>query len=195
VTYSATLAPVLNRGIPPTDFLDTIISTVNGLPDEVFAPNPNADIYGLIEPVLGPWDGTIIQRRAAMLEAMRVHAGFESSWNWDEGLDTTNPHSVENITQEEAGVFQVSYDSLYLDPSGGLFVCFNSYVPLPTSAIGFISAMKSNHPLAVEYYARLVRISIRWAGPLISVNGNPPAVLAWLSRAAMAEFQGMLQPS
>jgi hypothetical protein len=80
--FNATKTLVFNRGVPPDDFLQALVTFGQTAPDEIFVPNPNADIYGLIEPVLGPWNGGLIQRRAAMLEAMRVHAGFESSWNF-----------------------------------------------------------------------------------------------------------------
>jgi hypothetical protein len=42
------------------------------------------------------WDD-LQHRRAAMLEVMRVHAGFESSWNWKQGVDTTNRTSMRKI--------------------------------------------------------------------------------------------------
>jgi hypothetical protein len=42
-----------------------------------------------------------------MLEVMRVLAGFESSWNWNEGVDVTNPTSNTPSTME-AGAWQVS---------------------------------------------------------------------------------------
>jgi hypothetical protein len=98
---------------------------------------------------------------------------------------------VDNIVQQEAGAWQVSFDSANLDPSGGLTACLSRY-EVVTGPLSFIAAMKSNHPLACEYYARLVRISIQWAGPLISLDGKPPAILAWLSRASMAEFLSFL---
>ena len=55
-----------------------------------------------------------MHRRAALLEVMRVHAGFESSWDWNEGVDITNPHSVAHIEGQETGIFQVSFDSVLL---------------------------------------------------------------------------------
>jgi hypothetical protein len=86
----------------------------------------------------------------------------------------------------------VSFDSVNLDPTSSLAAMLTAKFAGMPSARDFICEMKADHPFAVEYYARLVRFSIRWAGPLISVNGKPPAVLAWLSRAAMAEFQALL---
>jgi hypothetical protein len=61
-------------------------------PDKIFSPNNKNDIYSVIKNELGPWANDL-ERRAAMLEALRVLAGFESSWRWDAGVDTTNPHS------------------------------------------------------------------------------------------------------
>jgi hypothetical protein len=198
--FSATKTPVFNRGAAPDDFLTALVQFGQTAPDEIFEPNPNHDIYSLIAPVLAEidpvsnrrvWLGGIPQRRAAMLEAMRVHGMLESSGNWNEGVDKTNQSSEENIRGQETGVFQVSYDSLDLDPSGSLNACVQRY-EIVTGPQTFIDAMKSNHALAIEYYARLVRVSIRWAGPLISVHGNPPAILRWLSISAMNEFQALI---
>jgi hypothetical protein len=168
------------------------INVVSGLPDDVFTTNPNQDIYGLIEPVLGPWDGTVIQRKAAMLEAMRVHAGFESSWDWNCGVDTTNPDSVNNPRQAEAGAWQISFDSLDFDPSGALTACLAKY-GIVSGPETFQELMKGTPALQTEFYARLVRIDIRWAGPLI--DPPPNSILPWLSPDAMAAFQEALAPA
>jgi hypothetical protein len=45
-----------------------------------------------------------------MLEVLRVLAGFESSWDWNAGVDTTNPTCVTPDTIE-AGAWQVSANS------------------------------------------------------------------------------------
>jgi hypothetical protein len=187
----ALYTPVFNRGSAPDNFLQTCISVVAGLPDEVFAVNANDDIYALLFPTLGPWDGTVIQRKAAMLEAMRVHAGFESSWIFGLGLDTTNPDSVNDPRQAEAGAFQISFDSLDLDPSGGLATCLARYGTV-SGPETFQTLMKATPALQVEYYARLVRIGIQWAGPLI--DPPPNSIIPWLSRDAMAAFQQGLTP-
>jgi hypothetical protein len=46
-----------------------------------------------------------------MLEIMRVLAGFESSWDWNAGVDTTNPTSTTPDTIE-TGAWQVSASSM-----------------------------------------------------------------------------------
>jgi hypothetical protein len=188
---SAINQPVYNRGEPPQDFLDAIIAWAEN--PEAAAPltaAPNSepdDVLGMIEAspraaeIMG--DGSPARRLAVLLEVMRVHAGYESSWNWTEGVDTTNPQSVANPECEETGVFQVSYNSKDLDGSGSLADYLASH-GLPDAG-SFIGAMKGSAPLAIDYYARLVRISYRWAGPLI----RPEDVLAHLSAAAIAEFE------
>jgi hypothetical protein len=196
MTFSATLAPVFNRGTPPDDFLTELVAWSKTADDLIFAPNDNnADIYSLIAPKLADadldlnrfvWRGGIPQRKAAMMEAMRVHAGFESSWNWNEGVDTTNQTSMSQIVCQETGVFQVSANSMNFDES--LPACVDASLGTHDPQT-FIDGMKSNHALAIEYYARLVRFSVRWAGPLM---GSPAPVARYVSKAAMAEFQALI---
>jgi hypothetical protein len=188
MNFKATKQAVYNRGIPPDDFLTALVAFGKTASDGLFAPNANYDIYAVIEGTLGPWTG-MVNRRAAMLEAMRVHAGFESSWNWDEGVDTTNAASMADIEQQETGVFQVSADSMGLDASLRAFIVEQLGTDNPQT---FIEAMKEDHALAIDYYARLVRISVDWAGPLISIRGNPPAILRYLSEAAVTEFERLI---
>jgi hypothetical protein len=182
--FSATKLLVSNRGTPPDSFLTELVEWGRVAPDEIFAPNDNpADIYSDVKPILGPWDG-LLHRRAAMLEVMRVHAGFESSWNWNEGVDTTNHTSMSHPDGQETGIFQVSFDSTRIHD-------WAMYDWAVANGIGaaalFIPAMKSNHRLALEYYGRLVRINIRWAGPLLRHEVDP-----WLSRDSVKEFEGLL---
>lgn len=195
MTFTAAKSHVANRGTPPDEFLATLVAWGKKQDDSLFEANAAHDIYSLIAPELATLEGTdsngknlfkwegIIQRRAAMLEAMRVHAGFESSWNWNEGVDATNKTSLTHIEGQETGVFQVSFDSTRLD---GSLRAYASSVGISTPQ-AFIPAMKLDHPLALTYYARLVRINIGWAGPLIS-----KAILPWLNRDAVAEFQESL---
>lgn len=184
MNFDATKASVLNRGQPSDEFLTELVTWGKGEPVETFTANPNPrDIYAYISPILGPWEG-LAHRRAAMLEAMRVHAGFESSWNWTEGVDTTNQHSVTHIEGQETGIFQVSYDSVFLGNDAMVPFAVVNGINTPGS---FISTMKSNHTVAMQYYARLVRVSVQWAGPIIRHAIDP-----WLSKAAVAEFQNLL---
>ena len=184
MTFLATKAKVSNRGHPPDSFLTELVEWGISADEEIFASNGNPhDIYSDIVGLLGPWKH-LLHRRAAMLEVMRVHAGFESSWNWDEGVDISNQTSMSHIEGQETGIFQVSFDSTFI--ANGAMRSFVVANGIPTAG-SFIKEMKSNHKLALEYYARLVRINIRWAGPLLRHEIDP-----WLSRDAVAEFQQLL---
>lgn len=197
-------AEVHNRGSAPDSFLDELVSWGRSAPAEIFAPNRvPVDAYTVIKSSLATpifpfekdcgifnWDSAL-HRRAAMLELMRVHAGLESSWNWKEGVDRTNESSMRSKTGQETGIFQVSFDSTWLDSIEGqdimgVFVKNNG---IETPSL-FIPAMKQEHSLALEYYARLVRVSIAWAGPLLRHGAD--SVYPWLSREAMREFMELL---
>ena len=187
---------VLNRGTPPDSFLDELVKWAREADTAIFLPNDvPKDIYGVIRPALGPWRLTegepvpfLYHRRAAMCEAMRVHAGFESSWSWNEGVDVTNHTSMRNIEGQETGIFQVSHDSLLLDKDGTLraWLAKNLQTAID-SPVAFIEAMKTYHSFALDYYARLVRINTRWAGPLL--RGE---ILPELRTTAVDEFQRLL---
>src|SRR5437879_13683950 len=106
---------VLNRGQPPVAFLEKLVDWGVSAPDEIFSPNNRTDIYSVVKDELGPWANDL-ERRAAMLEVLRVLAGFESSWDWNAGRDITNPHSNTSCS-EEAGILQCSGDSMNFDSS------------------------------------------------------------------------------
>jgi hypothetical protein len=180
--YITTKQHVLNRGIPPDDFLDQLIAWGKSAPDEIFAPNPFSDIYSSVRNTLGPWEG-IQHRRAVMLEVMRVLAGFESSWDWNEGRDTTNPTSVTPDTIE-AGAWQVSANSMSFGEELKQLVLAKVGT---LDGIAFQKAMKENHPLAMEYVARLLRRTTRHHGPVLRHEIDP-----WLRPDAVAEFQALL---
>jgi hypothetical protein len=114
---------------------------------------------------------------------MRVLAGFESSWKWNEGRDTNNPSSITANTTE-AGAWQVSADSMNFG---------QELKDLVKDQVGtlegnaFQKAMKENHPLAMEYIARLLRRTTRHNGPVARGEINE-----WLRRDAVAEFQDLL---
>ncbi|HQU84044.1 MAG TPA: hypothetical protein PKY59_12995 [Pyrinomonadaceae bacterium] len=181
--YIATKQHVLNRGIPTDDFLDQLVAWGKQAPDEIFAPNTVSDVYSSVKNTLGPWQG-IEHRRAVMLEVMRVLAGFESSWKWNAGRDTTNPTSVTPETIE-AGAFQVSANSMNFG---------RELKDLVLAEVGsldgnaFQKAMKANHPLAMEYIARLLRRTTSHNGPVKRHEIDP-----WLRRDAVAEFQQLLK--
>src|SRR5258708_20855037 len=85
----ATKQHVLNRGTASDDFLSQLIAWGKIASDDIFSPNSASDVYSSVYNVLGPWQEAP-HRRCVMLEVMRVLAGFESSWNWLEGVDKTN---------------------------------------------------------------------------------------------------------
>jgi hypothetical protein len=194
MNFSATKHPVSNRGVPPDAFLAELVAWGKTAADEIFAMRPapegrpDPDVYASIHAALGPWEGSgpegQLQRRAAMLEILRVLAGFESSWRWDEGRDTTNSASVTAVTIE-AGAWQVSANSMNFDPSLRALVVAATGSDHGTE---FQKAMKANHPLAMEYAARLLRFTTHHNGPVLrhEIDG-------WLSRVAVKEFQELLQ--
>lgn len=186
---SAIFTKVLNRGVPNQGFIDKIVSWAKLAPDNIFAANDNPrDIYATTAPLLGnavkPRWSNFLHRKAAMLEVMRVHAGFESSWNWNEGVDITNRTSLAHIEGQETGIFQVSFDSTFLGSHAMAAFAVAHDIATPQK---FIVAMKANHELALEYYARLLRVSVAWAGPI-----KRHEIDVWLKRPAMLEFESLL---
>lgn len=174
---------VLNRGNPPDGFLNEIIDWAKSAPDEIFAPNAIHDIYSNIVHELGPWQN-ITHRKAAMLEVMRVEAGFESSWKWGEGVDK-GKREENTLRTEEAGIFQCSCNSMGFDPS---LKALLMKAAGKTDCETFIKESKSNHPFAIEYFARLVRFTVDHHGPIKRKEINP-----WLSREAVSEFERFLK--
>lgn len=114
-TFVECRSKVANRGKPPLSFLNELVDWAIAAPDEIFASNAKYDVYAHIEAELGPWPAKD-DRKAAMLEVLRVLGGFESSWDWNAGRDVTNPSSDQPCT-EEAGIFQCSGNSMAFDPS------------------------------------------------------------------------------
>lgn len=181
--YHATLQRVSNRGIAPESFLDALVGWGRTAAAEIFAPNTNpADIYAAVRPVLGPWESAL-HRRAAMLEVMRVLAGFESGWNWNEGRDTINASSVTPETIE-AGAWQVSANSLNFGEDLKLLVRSRAGT---LDGTAFQKHMKADHGLAMEYIARLLRHTIQHNGPV-----KRHEIDAWLRPAAVEEFRELL---
>jgi hypothetical protein len=118
-----------------------------------------------------------------MLEVMRVLAGFESSRNWNEGRDMHNPTSFTPDTIE-AGAWQVSANSMNFGQELKDLVLAN---------VGTLDADAfqdgTEHPLAMEYIARLLRRTTHHNGPVVSHDIDP-----WLRRDAVEEFQGFVDP-
>lgn len=169
MSYIFTKDHVSNRGVPPDAFLDDLVVWGKSAPEDIFAPNNDPeDVFNRLAPILGPWQSPM-HRRCAMLELLRVLGGFESSWNWKEGVDTTNQASMRNIEGQETGIFQVSFDSLRLDnvteTGDDLHQCVLKYCGA-LDIHKFINLMKTNHVFALEYCARLLRNSYFWDGPI-----------------------------
>jgi hypothetical protein len=183
--YHATKHRVVGRGVPPDNFLDELVAWGKSASDEIFIPNPHKDIYSNVFRVLGPWRD-LRHRRAVMLEVMRVLAGFESSWKWNEGRDVTNPTSVTPDTIE-AGAWQVSANSMGFGQELEDLVLTNVG---SLDGNDFQRAMKENHRLAMEYIARLLRRTVNHHGPV-----KRHEIDSSLSKDAVMEFLDLLSPS
>jgi N-acetyl-anhydromuramyl-L-alanine amidase AmpD len=180
--FKACKARVFNRRVVPDDFLNELINWCKQAPDEIFMKNENYDIYSHVFKELGPW-GSLLHRKAVMLEVLRVLAGFESSWDWNEGRDTKNPNSNTSCT-EEAGIFQCSGDSMNFDRSLRNLL---KLVAGNTDCDTFRSVSKNNHAFAIEYCARLLRFTVNHHGPVRLREIHP-----WLKLEAVAEFERFL---
>ncbi len=183
-TFVACRHKVLNRGQPPIAFLEELVDWGASAPNEIFAHNDKTDIYSVVKNELGPWANDV-ERRAAMLEVLRVLAGFESSWDWNEGRDVTNPNSNTSCS-EEAGILQCSGDSMGFD--GSLKNLLQAASGGATDCDTFRATTKTNHKFALEYCARLLRFTTRHHGPVRDNHIQPE-----LRRDAMAELLGFLQ--
>lgn len=182
MSYQWTKQHVLNRGIPPDAFLDELVSLGRLAPEQIFVPNSFSDVYSSVKNTLGPWRDNL-HRRGVMLEVMRVLAGFESSWDWNEGRDLSNPSSDTPETME-AGAWQVSANSMNFGQELKELVRREVHTLDP---VAFQRAMKSNHLLAMEYIARLLRRTVRHNGPVLRHEIDP-----WLRRAAVDEFVALV---
>lgn len=175
---------VKNRGKAPDAFLQELVKWAKSAPHEIFAERPGHDIYSEVAEQLGPYPpGDLTYRKAVMLEVLRVLGGFESSWRWEEGRDIANPASDRPCTME-AGIFQVSGDSMGFDSSLKALVKDTAGT---LDCEKFRATTKANHPFAIEYCARLLRFTIRHHGPIRDHH-----IDEWLSRAAVAEFKAAL---
>jgi hypothetical protein len=185
-TYIACHQPVSEQhGNPPNSFLDQLIDAINPLPDSVFDQNNDYDIYSVMLGSLGPYNG-LLHRKAVMCEVLRVEAAFESDWNWNEGVDINNHHSLTHLDGQETGAFQVSADSMRFDTS--LADCVDRLAG-NHEVVTFINSMKTNHALAVEFCARLLRFNTRWCGTI----NNAHMVIAHVRRDAAEEFETFLK--
>lgn len=196
MNFNAAKKSVLNRGQPPDAFLTEMVEWAKKAPDEIFAPNALNDIYSKVKPELGPYPD-LIYRKAVMLEVMRVLAGFESSWNWKEGVDTSRLGG-DTPENSEAGAWQVSYDARRLS----LELMELLKAKGIASGVEFQRQTKFDHPFAMEFVARLMRYNTKHNGPLYkgserdairaSLRGSEHSIYPWLSRASVDEFKALL---
>lgn len=173
---------VYNRGVPADDFLDQLVAWGRTSPDDIFTRNPFSDIYSSVFNTLGPYDDNTAYRRAVMLEVMRVLAGFESSWNWNEGPAMSAAHPTPDTLQ--AGAWQVSANAMNFGQELRDLVLAKVGA---TDATAFQRGMKENHPLAMEFVARLLRRTTQHHGSVHRHEIDP-----WLRRNAVAEFQTLI---
>jgi len=175
------------RGIPPESFLVQLLTWGVTMPRDIVRVNSERhDVMPLVGFLLSATDyPPDIERRAALLEILRVLAGLESSWNWREGVDRTNARSQRVKSAEETGIFQVSFDSLALDSTSELRDCIIRFCGVVNVDI-FIPTMKSNHVFALEYCARLLRHSYKWDGPIR--RGEMQAACSVPCHAAICAF-------
>lgn len=186
--YRHCLSNVYNRGTPPIDFLDSLVSWAKGADAKIFERNENYDVYSHVFGRLGPWESAL-HRKAVMLEVLRVLGGFESSWNWSEDVDKTNPNSNTPCTME-AGLFQCSGDSMNFDPSlrSILAVRANN-----TECDTFRYVTKKDKNFAIEYCARLLRFTVNHHGPLKRTGPRTRSIHPWLRDDAVQEFMELLR--
>lgn len=192
MSYKAALSEVYNRGRAPVAFLNELVQWAILAPNEIFTVNPVFDIYSKVKLELGPFE-SLVHRKAVMLEVMRVLAGFESSWDWKEGVDTSRLGG-DTPENSEAGAWQVSYNARFLSPALAAFLVNKGI----TNGVKFQQRMKFDHPLAMEFVARLLRVNTKHNGPLYkgserdgirsSLRGEKHSIYPWLNRAAVDEF-------
>lgn len=194
--FEETKRRVFNRGVAPDSFLNEMVDWAITADGDLFAPNDRYDIYSKVRYELGPWE-SLVHRRAVMLEVMRVLAGFESSWDWQEGVDTSRLGS-DTPENSEAGAWQVSYDARKLDPELAALVVSRGI----EDGITFQRVTKFDHPFAMEFVALLMRFNTKHNGPLYkgderliirkSLRGEEHSIYPWLNRQSVIEFQKYL---
>lgn len=197
--FNATRTSVEDQGRPPVAFLAELVEWGRVAYDDIFAPNPVqgwADIYNKVKPELGPYTRPL-HRRAVMLEVMRVLAGFESSWDWTEGVDTSRLGAT-TPENAEAGAWQVSYDSRHLNIELSVLLSVNNI----TDGVTFQRVMKFNHRLAMDYVSRMMRYNTLHNGPLYKgderlkirkkLRAERNSIYPWLSCDSVNEFMTLL---
>lgn len=176
--YSAALKVMIsNRSVPTDEYIAQIVTTFKRLPLSVFEPNDVYDVYSSVKSVLGPWTSTE-HRRAVLADVLMVLGEFESSGNWDEDYDHSNPDE-NSPTTKSAGAFQISANSRYFGE--------DLRAISPEDPDAFRAKMRSDPDFAVEYAARLLRHTVNHNGPV-----KRHEIDKWLRKDAVAEFQRLL---
>jgi hypothetical protein len=165
--------PIYNRGIPPQSFIDEVVKTTKAAPDVVVAVNSNNDIYSLVKPKLAPngWR-SLAHRRAAMATVMITLGAYESSYDFTEGVDVSNPSSLVNKCSEEAGAFQTSANSMSFSSTLSDFFndnCKDFRANQANACMAWVACTKSpsKKSFQIEFTERLLRYTTRHHGPLI----------------------------
>ena len=211
--FKFTKAAVQDQGKPPDWFLKEQVLWARAafaLKPELFSPNQNYDIFNKVFTELGPWDSEL-HRVAVICEVERVLAGFESSWNHNEGVDMSRRNETTN-ENAEAGAWQMSYDARHLDPSIQQCLIDNHI----RDGAMFQQFIKTDHPFSMEFITRVLRVDVKdydriASGPVRKVNGyngkderrltwptrprfwsEDESIYPWLSRKSVAEFAELI---
>ncbi len=184
---------VSNRGRSSVSFLIELVTWARNADDSIFAVNAIRDIYSKVKEELGPFT-SLNHRKAVMLEVMRVLAGFESGWDWTEGVDTSRL-GADTPANSEAGAWQVSYNARNLS----LELVRLTQDNMIFNGVDFQQVTKFNRHFAMEFVARLMRVNTKHNGPLYkgderlairkSLRGAVNSIYPWLRREAVAEFE------
>lgn len=157
------LAKVPERGYPKAAVVEEIVAWVAVAPDHLVAENTSAmDIYSTVRAELGPYT-SLVHRRAVLAESLIILAARESSWNWKAGRD----RSASNTSAEtmEAGIFQTSCNARNLSPIGAELKAVMATHGV-TTCQQFITDTKTNHKLALDFTALLLRYRTDHHGPV-----------------------------
>lgn len=174
---------LVRDNVPTDDFLNTLTDAGAMLlktEPAIFDAERLDGILAWTQRELGPFISTE-HKAACAMEALRCLASFESSYNWTTGKDPANKSPDPNTW--EAGVFQVSYNSIRLDKSLKA-MCEGRDI---FDAQSFVHDQKNDHAFACAYAIKLLLVTTRANGPAVRREINP-----WLKREAVQEFLSFL---
>lgn len=201
--FKAAKAPIFNRGVPSDEFLSGIVGTIGAMPEGIFLPDLEADVYGKAAAELGPYEG-VLHRRACMCDFLLVLGMFESGGDHTEGVDTSRL-GVDTPENEEAGAWQTSYDSRHLHPDLANMLREYRSPKVPEgilNGIVFQRVMKFDPDFSTRYAATLLSHNGMHNGPLYkgaerakirkSLRGPEQTIYPYLKRQAVTEFLAVL---